>query len=95
MLVMVMVVVMVTPHPMGSSGCREIREDKQVAKGMRGRWPDAVTLFRGRRNEGSTGQTGKFSVISKAVVSGIHLVRSKCIVIRYSNWRLQIAGNLC
>lgn len=32
MLVVVLVVVMVSPHPMGSSGCGEVRDDRDVAK---------------------------------------------------------------
>lgn len=29
----VLVVVMVSPHPMGPSGCKEVKEDREVAKG--------------------------------------------------------------
>lgn len=32
MLVVVLVVVTVSPHPMGSSGCGEVRDDRDVAK---------------------------------------------------------------
>lgn len=33
-LVVVLVVMMMSPHPMGPSGCKEVKEDREVAKGV-------------------------------------------------------------
>lgn len=33
-LVVVLVVMMMSPYPMGPSGCKEVKEDREVAKGV-------------------------------------------------------------
>lgn len=55
-----LVVVMVSPHPMGPSGCKEMKEDREVAKGGEKQWPDAAGLLRGKGNGGNTRQVGLY-----------------------------------
>lgn len=41
---------------MGPSGCREMKEDREVAKGGEKQWPDVAALLRGKGNRGDTRQ---------------------------------------
>lgn len=93
-MVVMLVVVMVSPHPMGPSGCREMKEDGEVAKGGEKQRPDAAGLLGGAGEREREETPGKLAFICKAVFSGRHLLKSVCIVIRCSHWRLQTTGNV-